>query len=312
MKITPTIKVPCPANWDKMKIGVNSRFCGSCEKNVVDFTQKTREEILEYLILHYGTKTCGRFYRHQLDYADTDFMVTVQALSTKQKDPRLAMAILVFGSMLMTSCNSPAPSAPSDTKSLLQQDSIELVSQTEIQDSVDAYKQNSIERQDSILATAKKAKEDSLEKCKTTDLKAELHLVTVLGDFSAQLEFSKLDSIIGEEANRINEQTDPIDYIQVEVKPEFPGGIDGIYKFISQDINYPTKAKQAREEGRVYVSFIINKEGAVRNPKIVRGVSPTLDSAALHTISKLPQWKPGENHGKKVEVEFTIPVNFRL
>ncbi len=81
---------PCSEDWNKMKIGLHSRFCDKCEKNVMDFTNKSRQEILEYLLTNYDKRVCGRIYRSQLDFSDTDFLVTIKAISRKNKNPNLA------------------------------------------------------------------------------------------------------------------------------------------------------------------------------------------------------------------------------
>ncbi len=298
MRIGPSIKNPCAADWDKMKIGVNSRFCGSCEKNVVDFTKKSREEILEYLILNRQTKTCGHFYRHQLDYADEDFMVTVTALAEKQKDPRLSLAILIFGSMVMSGCDSPVPHTNNSSIELLEKDTVEWVDKTQEIDSNMACENKN------TGATKNKPQQT------TPNLNT---IETTLGD--TYIEIDAIEGLVtmGDVDFVPKDSIDkPLPFLALETQPEFPGGHDSLQLFIAQNTTYPIKAKKAKEEGKVYVSFIIDREGKVKNPKIVRGISPTLDSVALHTISKLPQWKPGENRGKKVEAEFTIPVNFKL
>ena len=75
------IKNPCTENWNEMKIALSSRFCDNCQKNVIDFTDKSRVEILEYLISNKSESVCGRIYRSQLDFSNTDLFVTIQSLS---------------------------------------------------------------------------------------------------------------------------------------------------------------------------------------------------------------------------------------
>jgi len=97
------------------------------------------------------------------------------------------------------------------------------------------------------------------------------------------------------------------------VMPEFPGGARELMKFISANIEYPEIAQGDMGQGRVIVRFIVDKEGNIIQPKVVRSVDPYLDKEALRIVGLMPKWKPGElDDGTKVAVRFTIPVMFRL
>lgn len=98
----------------------------------------------------------------------------------------------------------------------------------------------------------------------------------------------------------------------IEFEPEFPGGMQGLLRYISQQVKYPVTAMETGIEGKVYVTFIINKEGKVIKASIARGVHPSLDREALRVINSLPQWKPGYQNGKPVKVSFVAPINFVL
>ncbi len=98
----------------------------------------------------------------------------------------------------------------------------------------------------------------------------------------------------------------------VENMPEYPGGIDALKNDISGAIKYPEEAKKNNISGKVFVSFVVNKEGKVENPKIERGVDPLLDKEALRVIKLLKTWSPGSQRGVKVKVMFTVPINFAL
>ena len=98
----------------------------------------------------------------------------------------------------------------------------------------------------------------------------------------------------------------------VEQMPVFPGGDKAFGEFIGKEIKYPDDAKKAGTQGKVIVTFVINKEGNVVNPKIIRGVSPSIDKEALRVISNSPKWTPGKQEGKNVDVQFTLPIAFGL
>ena len=108
------------------------------------------------------------------------------------------------------------------------------------------------------------------------------------------------------------EEDDEEFFMVVENMPEFPGGDLGLMKFIQKNVRYPAIAKEYNITGKVYVSFIVDKQGNVTNVKIVRGVDKNLDAEALRVVSSLPKYKPGKQRGKAVRVMFTIPINFTL
>ena len=85
-----------------------------------------------------------------------------------------------------------------------------------------------------------------------------------------------------------------------------------MYSWIADNIIYPAEAVKAKIEGKVIVEFIISETGSVENPKIVKGVTPSLDKEALRIIGAMPRWEPGRAHGNPVKTSFTVPVTFRL
>lgn len=98
----------------------------------------------------------------------------------------------------------------------------------------------------------------------------------------------------------------------VEDMPEFPGGELALRQYIANAINYPVIAQENGIQGKVYVTFVVNKDGSVTDARIARGVDPSLDKEALRVINSLPKWKPGKQRGKPVRVSYTVPINFVL
>lgn len=98
----------------------------------------------------------------------------------------------------------------------------------------------------------------------------------------------------------------------VETMPSFPGGMGALMKFLGKNINYPTIAQENGIQGRVIIQFVVNKDGSIVQPVVVRGVDPYLDKEALRVIKTMPKWSPGEQRGKKVRVKYTVPVTFKL
>ena len=97
----------------------------------------------------------------------------------------------------------------------------------------------------------------------------------------------------------------------VEQQPEFPGGAAEMYNYLGKEVKYPEMAREAGIQGKVYVKFVVKKDGSIGEVKVVRGVHKTLDREAIRAIKSMPKWTAGEQRGKKVSVWFTLPVNFR-
>ncbi|EGN57005.1 protein TonB [Hallella multisaccharivorax DSM 17128] len=98
----------------------------------------------------------------------------------------------------------------------------------------------------------------------------------------------------------------------VEQIPEFPGGIVQFMKWLTRNLRYPPQAQQQQIQGKVVVSFIVNKDGSISSPTVVHSVDPILDNEALRVIKMMPRWKPGLDKGKPCRTMFAIPVNFVL
>lgn len=98
----------------------------------------------------------------------------------------------------------------------------------------------------------------------------------------------------------------------VEQLPEFPGGIVQFMKWLTRNLRYPSVAQSQRIQGKVVISFIINKDGSIASPTIVQSADPLLDREAMRVIRMMPRWKPGLQDGKPCRTMFAIPVNFQL
>lgn len=101
-------------------------------------------------------------------------------------------------------------------------------------------------------------------------------------------------------------------YDVTETMPQFPGGQEVLLKYLAANIKYPASAVKAKKQGRVIVTFIIQKDGSVAKARIARSVDPELDAEALRIVKAMPNWTPGTQDGKPVNVKYIIPVNFSL
>jgi periplasmic protein TonB len=98
----------------------------------------------------------------------------------------------------------------------------------------------------------------------------------------------------------------------VDVWPIFKGGEEALFKFLRDNINYPAKAREINKEGRVYVTFVVSETGKIRDVRLLKGVGYGLDEETIRVVKLMPDWTPGMLNGKKVSVQYNLPVNFSL
>ena len=109
------------------------------------------------------------------------------------------------------------------------------------------------------------------------------------------------------------EDSDMVDvYTIVEQMPEFPGGEAELIHYISKNIHYPQAAKEKGIQGRVFIGFVIEKDGSVSNVRNLRSVDSELDAEAMRVVESMPKWKPGMHNGEYVRVSYQIPIHFKL
>lgn len=108
------------------------------------------------------------------------------------------------------------------------------------------------------------------------------------------------------------EETEEVIFVVVENQPEFPGGQAAMMKFLADSIQYPKIAVENGIQGRVICNFVVMKDGSVSDVQIVRGVDPVIDKEAVRVLKLMPNWKPGTQRGKAVNVRYTLPVVFSL
>lgn len=106
--------------------------------------------------------------------------------------------------------------------------------------------------------------------------------------------------------------TGDIVFSAVEINPKFPGGEQGYSKFLIHNIKYPGEAKQKRITGRVFLQFIVEKDGSLTDLVVIRDPGGGLGDEALRIMCLSPNWEPGIQNGKPVRVMFTVPLNFSL
>ena len=120
------------------------------------------------------------------------------------------------------------------------------------------------------------------------------------------------EKVVEEPKVEVKKDEGPVNVAMVEQKPMFPGGDAQMYKWLSDNINYPAAASEEGVQGKVTVQFIVEKDGRISNVHVVRGKHPALDAEAQRVVAKMPKWTPGRNNGQPVRVTYNLPVTFRL
>ncbi|HZX57408.1 MAG TPA: energy transducer TonB [Mucilaginibacter sp.] len=101
-------------------------------------------------------------------------------------------------------------------------------------------------------------------------------------------------------------------FTAVEHEPEFPGGIEKLYRYLGRNLRYPAAAKENNVQGKVFVTFVVEKDGSLTGIKISKSLSPETDAEAIRLMKASPKWNPGIQNGRPVRVLYTIPVDFEL
>ena len=116
--------------------------------------------------------------------------------------------------------------------------------------------------------------------------------------------------VVEEEVIAVVEEEEVIEFPDVEA--EFIGGPQALMKYIQTNIQYPPTSIEMNEQGKVYLSFVVEPDGTISNVAIERGVSKDIDNEAKRIVRSMPKWLPGEGKGKKVRTRCRLPINFQL
>jgi protein TonB len=131
-------------------------------------------------------------------------------------------------------------------------------------------------------------------------------------------EVEQLDQEIKEDTKveKVERQEEEVEEEQiftiVEEMPSFPGGEAELFKYLGKNIKYPEMANSAGISGVVYVTFVVDKDGKIKDVKVLRGIGGGCDEEAVRVVKNMPSWKPGKQRGKSVTVQYNLPIRFTL
>ncbi|MCK5370208.1 MAG: energy transducer TonB [Cyclobacteriaceae bacterium] len=125
------------------------------------------------------------------------------------------------------------------------------------------------------------------------------------------IEVDVIEDVISSFDDMKEEDVDVVHDI-VESMPSFEGGISEFYKFVGKNLKYPAQARRMGIEGKVFVHFVVDKDGSLSDIKVVRGIGAGCDAEVLRIIRKSPKWNPGKQRGRPVRVRMMLPITFKL
>lgn len=285
------IKEPCHEDWSKMKIGMISRHCDSCNKSVMDFTKMHRAEIITYILSNPNNQVCGRMTRDQFDFHHEDIPILIETLhKTRNPNPFLIMALVCLS---LSAC---AQDQPVKDQPVIEHTLGEIAVPPAVQDTI---KQDSIQSIRPIKG--KVACEPIIDQGEIEPVK--------MGDVAPVVQ-GGIGIYEPETRGLVDEKVHQF----AENMPEFEGGMNAMFEFIKSNLKYPKYEKENGIQGNVYVRFVVEKDGSITRPEILQSVdgSQNFDSEVLRIINAMPTWTPGQNNGAKVRVYMTLPFQFKL
>ena len=295
------IKEPCHEDWNKMKIGMISRHCASCEKSVMDFTKMNRAEIITYILSNPNDQVCGRMNRDQFDFHHEDIPILIETLKNqKTPNPFLILALVCLS---LTACAQDQPVGNIDTPPVIETTMGKMASTpsdtTDISDTTNIIKQP-------IDKNTRKGRVQCVPE--TIEVLGEIE--PLMGDIAVPLTGGV--SIYEPEIEPVKIESKALQF--AEKMPEFKGGLDALFEFVNKQLKYPDYERKNEIQGNVYVRFVVEKNGSITRPEILNTVeqAKNFDAKVLRVIGKMPNWTPGENNGQKVPVYITLPITFRL
>jgi hypothetical protein len=272
------IKKPCGENWDNMRLGLISRHCGKCDKDVVDFTQMSKPEIFKYLYDNRDKKTCARIYSWQVDYTYEDVELTIKKLRPAQRKSNYYFYLLALGAFALGSCNYENKAVNTEI--------VENINVGQISPSADT----AIKKSDSTIKEVKigKIKPQVIEP--TPD---PTYIIQGEMPFEPELETAVNPDMV---------------YSIVEQMPEFYGGSETLRLYVDSRLRNIENENEL--SGKIIVNFIVDENGVISNPKIIKSVQglQNYEKAIIKIFNEMPKWKPGMQGGLNVKVEMNFPV----
>lgn len=289
-----TIPKPCHEDWDKMTPDQTGRFCSSCVKSVVDFTHMKTPEIQEYFIQNQGQKVCGRFKTDQLDAIIIQIPRNV-LFSQVHFHKMFLLALLISMPGLLSGQNT------NGTKQKIE--TVKIVDSINDEISLGRTKLDKAIPDNTVMTPERKARVEELKRKRDMLMKQrEAQKNKDRGMFIAGV----VAVDVPEPKRVMPAENEILNAASVDVKPEFPGGLVKFYQYVNSNVKIPQEHKNGT--ARLFFTFVINTDGSLSDIKLLRGINKEIDIEVLRVLESSPKWIPGEYMGKKVRVNYSIPI----
>lgn len=155
-----------------------------------------------------------------------------------------------------------------------------------------------------------KAEDELKSQDELMNMKTAIGSLDVKGNDETNGEILKLKETVTQPEPKKEEENKVFEF--VEQMPSYPGGMEALQEYLSKNLVYPAVAQENGVSGRVYIAFVVEKDGSVTDVRVARSVDPSLDREAMRVVKSMPRWIPGKQNGSAVRVKYSIPVLFRL
>jgi hypothetical protein len=277
------IKKPCGENWDNMRLGLISRHCGKCDKDVVDFTQMSKPEIFQYLYDNRDKKTCARIYSWQVDYTYEDIELTIKKLRPAQRKSNYYFYLLALGAFALGSCNYENKTVDNRV--------VENINAGQIRPSADT----AIKKIDS---TVKQVEIGEIKPKHIEPIPDPGYLIK--GEMPMPFEPELTETVLN---------PDDMVYNIVEQMPEFYGGSETLKLYVQSRLK--SIENENNLSGKIIVNFVVDENGVVSNPKIIKTVQglQNYEKAVIRIFNEMPKWKAGVQSGRTVKVNMNFQIH---
>jgi hypothetical protein len=289
-----TIPKPCHEDWNKMTPDKTGRFCNSCSKSVVDFTQMQANEIQDFFILNQNKSICGRFKNSQLD--EIIIQIPSRVLYSQINYHKMFMlALFICMGTTLFSCKQE-----NGVKQKI--DKVEIVEDTSKFEKISVgdtkYNPNDSThisppppptKEDHIrfVKPNSKTKEGKIKHSKTSKFNCEK---TSVPDSIVEGEIIMMGAVM-------------------ESKPEYPGGINKFYQFFIKEFKRPEEVESSKK--RILVSFIVEKDGSLSSFEFPEDTNPQISAEITRVLKESPKWQSGEQNRKKIRAKYSLPISFQ-
>ena len=287
----------CYENFARMPKSDQGKYCGSCQKHLVDFSGKSYFEIQTYIKANAQQKICGIFKPNQIS---NDALVTPPSKTSRNYNSAIASTLLSVTALLSACTTNEANQTNTSNK---QNDSTSLVDTknniTETRDTLtNPTTKDSLPKKIDPLVSKGHPKKNNSSKDNITEITTiDNNNQVVTGGIPLMDDFKNPDM---EACSYVDEPA------------LFPGGEEAMFAFIYKNLVYPPIAIEQKQQGKVFIELTVLENGKISNVIVKKGISLALDKAAIDVVKKMPNWTPGKFQKKPVASKLFIPINFLL